>query len=151
MARIGTDQETDQAADINSNVMDGKHILIIDDEASFRSTVSLILSARSFRITEAADGMQGLKTVRELQRRGDCPDLVLTDLKMPRMGGVEFLKNLKQENIPVQVAAITGYGDRDNTAELGRLGCRHILNKPFESRELLLFLQNIFQEQAGRE
>lgn len=125
------------------------HILVVDDEHSFRSTLYLILSSRGYRVSQAANGREGMELLREMHQAGSAPDLVLTDLKMPEMDGLEFMETIQRENIPVQVAVATGYGDRDMVRKLELMGCSWILNKPFDADELFLLLNEIFQENGG--
>jgi len=70
-------------------------VLIVEDEAGLRRTLAEILAARGFHVVEAADGVDGLEQVER-----NCPLLVFTDWKMPRMDGIEFLRELRAPRHP---------------------------------------------------
>ena len=81
------------------------NILIIDDEKAIRKTLTEILSYEGYKIEEAGDGEEGLKKFRE-----KTFDVVLCDIKMPKMDGIEFLDKAREGNPDIPVIMISGHG-----------------------------------------
>lgn len=81
----------------------GKHILVVDDDDMMRAFVKELLQIHDFTITEAANGKEGLKQFRE-----NTPDLVLTDIIMPEMEGISFIRELRSYNKDIPIIAMTG-------------------------------------------
>jgi len=113
----------------------GAAILIVDDEANLRKALSEILVARGYMVEEASDGCAATEMLRDW-----TPDLIFSDWKMPRMGGEEFLGNLRKEprlaGIPVIV--ITAFGSSHTAIEAVRLGAYDFVTKPFDLDEIVL-------------
>ncbi len=126
--------------------MKSTHILIVDDDTDFSSSLSLILSSRGYRTSVADNGAQALDLLRKWCEQDALPDLVLTDLKMPVMDGMELMDQMKREEIPVRVAVATGYDDRETMERLERRDCPYVLHKPFDAQEFLGFLQDSFPQ-----
>lgn len=110
-------------------------ILIIDDEANLRKTLAQILSARGYSVLEAEDGASAVKILRD-----SSPDLIISDWKMPHMGGEELLQHLRGQprlaSIPVIV--ITAFGSSHSAIEAVRLGAYDFVTKPFDLDEIVL-------------
>jgi two-component system, response regulator, stage 0 sporulation protein F len=108
-------------------------ILIIDDEESVRTLLRSVLEATGYEVTEAANGRQGLERYR--QRRAD---LVITDIAMPELNGLDMILELMHEFLHVKVIAISGVGGEKNVLDAAKLlGARQTFQKPF-SMPLLL-------------
>ena len=103
-------------------------ILVIDDDPK----VPCILSEglKEFKIISARDGAEGINTVREAK-----PELVLLDIKMPGMDGLEVLSKIKDQNAAQEVIMLSGHGDTQHIVESIRLGAAEFINKPFDVRE----------------
>ncbi len=94
-------------------------ILVIDDEQSIRDAFELALIDESYEVVTAVDGLDGLKKFEEVQ-----PDLIFLDLKMPRMNGVEALKEIRKLNAKVPIFIVTAFArefmeELDAITELG--------------------------------
>ena len=112
-----------------------KHILIVDDDEMMRSFMKQLLQINHFRITEAENGKAGLKKFRQ-----DTPDLVITDIIMPEMEGITFIRELRANNENVPIIAMTGnvHGRMDELLGISsELGANEILSKPIESKVFL--------------
>jgi len=112
-----------------------KHILVIDDESQIRSLLKNVLERAGYTVTEAADGVQGC-----LEFKRKTPDLVITDLTMPEMNGLETITELVAEKSDVRIIAISGGGQRFPEYFLDKAakeGARILLKKPFSNQELL--------------
>ncbi|MET0244529.1 MAG: response regulator [Flavitalea sp.] len=93
------------------------NILIIDDEKAIRKTLTEILSYEGYKIEEAGDGEEGLKKFRE-----KAYDVVLCDIKMPKLDGIEFLDKAREANPDVPVIMISGHGTIETAVEAVKKG-----------------------------
>ena len=112
-----------------------KHILIVDDDEMMRAFIRELLTMHDFNITEAANGKLGLKEFRE-----NTPDLVLTDIIMPEMEGISFIRELRAHNKDIPIIAMTGnvHGRMEEFLDISaKLGADDILRKPIKSQEFL--------------
>ena len=118
------------------------NILIIDDEKSIRKTLSEILSYEGYKIDEAGDGEEGLKKFAE-----KTYDVVLCDIKMPIVDGIEFLDKSKLINPDVPVIMISGHGNVDTAVEAVKKGAFDYISKPPDLNRLLITLRNALDKQ----
>ncbi|MEO6638411.1 MAG: sigma-54 dependent transcriptional regulator [Ginsengibacter sp.] len=112
-------------------------ILIIDDEKSIRKTLNEILSFEGYKIDEAADGEEGLKKFKEKNY-----DLVLCDIKMPKLDGIEFLERAKEINNETPIIIISGHGNIDTAVEAVKKGAFDYISKPPDLNRMLITLRN---------
>ncbi|SPD72707.1 Acetoacetate metabolism regulatory protein AtoC [uncultured Desulfobacterium sp.] len=101
-------------------------ILIVDDEAEIRSAMSHALRRCGYSVESAASGLEALEKI-----KNEYFGLVITDVKMPEMSGIEVLSNIKKISDDIQVIIITGYGTIDNAVEAMREGASDYITKPF--------------------
>ena len=118
-------------------------ILIIDDERSIRKTLTEILSYEGYKIDEAVDGEEGLKKFRE-----KTYDLVLCDVKMPKLDGIEFLEKAKQINADVPIIVISGHGNIDTAVDAVKKGAFDFISKPPDLNRLLITLRNAMDKNS---
>jgi DNA-binding response OmpR family regulator len=111
----------------SSLVDDGTRVLVVDDEHSVRDVLSRFLVERGYVVDAAEDGEQALEMI-----LSEVPDIVLLDLKMPRLDGIELLKRLRLEGVDVAVITISGHADEETARESLRLGAADFINKPFD-------------------
>ena len=100
-------------------------ILIVDDEPSILQSLSGLLSDEGFEVITASNGYEALKTIDD-----ESPDLVLLDIWMPGMDGIETLKEIKKGNPFVQVIIITGHGTIETAVKATKLGAFDFIEKP---------------------
>jgi DNA-binding NtrC family response regulator len=112
-------------------------ILIIDDEKAIRKTLSEILSYEGYKIDEAADGEEGLKKLREKEF-----DVVLCDIKMPKVDGIEFLEKSKDINGDTPIIMISGHGTIETAVEAVKKGAYDYISKPPDLNRLLITIRN---------
>ncbi len=118
------------------------NILIIDDEKAIRKTLTEILSFEGYKIDEASDGEEGLKRFTEKNY-----DIVICDIKMPKLDGIEFLERSRLINADVPVIMISGHGNIDTAVEAVKKGAFDYISKPPDLNRLLITLRNAMDRQ----
>ncbi|NWF37015.1 PAS domain S-box protein [Mariprofundus sp. KV] len=127
-----------ETSDVLSVIEKGRTILLVDDEESVRSTTSEVLSSMGYHVMEAENGEVALQLFKE--NRGSI-DIIISDVIMPRMGGVELFKAVRQLNEKMPLILVTGY-DRDHVLDKGiQMQNALVLNKPFDFDELSRSIQ----------
>ena len=107
-------------------------ILIVDDEPNYQIVLAELLKDEGYEVFTADSGLAGLPIVRSTDL-----DLVLSDMKMPGMDGIEFLAKIKEFNRELPVILITAYAEVEKAVEAMRLGAFTYLAKPFSNQQLL--------------
>jgi two-component system response regulator HydG len=120
-----------------------KNILLVDDHKPFRDSLAKILEGEGLRVFPANDGEEALDIL-----RNEFIHLVLTDLKMPKMDGVELLKVAKTIHPEVEVILITGYGTVDTAVTAMKDGAFDYIQKPFKPREILKLVRKAIEKQS---
>ncbi len=118
-------------------------ILIIDDDKAIRKTLTEILRYEGYKIDEAADGEEGLRKF-----SSTAYDLVLCDVKMPKMDGIEFLEKSKVINPDVPIIVISGHGNIETAVEAVKKGAFDFISKPPDLNRLLITLRNALDKQT---
>ena len=113
------------------------HILVIDDERSIRNTLKEILEYEKFTVDLAEHGVEGL----DMYKKGSY-DIVLCDIKMPEMDGLEVLEKIFQEEGDAQVIMISGHGNIDNAVDAIKKGAYDFIEKPLDLNRLLITVRN---------
>jgi len=111
--------------------MDKPKILIVDDEANARAALAEILKQEGYGVETAADGFKALAKLVEFE-----PDLVVTDLKMPGMDGVELLRKVKELDAETPVVLMTAFGAVETAVSAMREGAADYLTKPIDYKQL---------------
>jgi DNA-binding NtrC family response regulator len=110
-------------------------ILVVDDEANARSALAELLRDEGYRVETAADGFKALGKIEEAE-----PDIVLTDLKMPGMDGLELMRRLRGQDQETVVVVMTAFGAVDTAVAAMKEGAADYLTKPINLTELVLVL-----------
>jgi two-component system, NtrC family, nitrogen regulation response regulator NtrX len=118
-------------------------ILIIDDEKAIRKTLSEILSFEGYKIEEASDGEEGLKKFKE-----KTYDVVLCDIKMPKLDGIEFLQKAGETNPDVPIIMISGHGNIETAVEAVKKGAYDYISKPPDLNRLLITIRNAMDKSS---
>ena len=121
-------------------------ILVVDDEGGMRELLRILLEKEGHEVVTAADGLAGL----ELAVR-QAPALVISDIRMPRLNGVEFLAGLRERGLEVPVILLTAYASRDAAIQAMKLGAFDYITKPFKVHEIKLVIQRAFAEAERRQ
>ena len=127
----------------------GRAVLIVDDERVVRDSLAEWLAETGYDVSSAEDGYEALRIINERP-----PEVVVLDLKMPGMDGLDVLKSIKQKDLKIGVIAITAYGSIDNAVEAMKLGASDYITKPFPPERLESSIGKIIpfplpQEQVG--
>jgi two-component system nitrogen regulation response regulator NtrX len=112
-------------------------LLIVDDEPSILQSLGGLLSDEGFEVTTAANGYEALKTIEV-----ESPDLVLLDIWMPGIDGIETLKEIKKENPNIQVIIITGHGTIETAVKATKLGAFDLIEKPLSIDKVIVAINN---------
>jgi two-component system, NtrC family, nitrogen regulation response regulator NtrX len=118
-------------------------ILIIDDERAIRKTLGEILSYEGYKIDEAVDGEEGLKKFAE-----KTYDVVICDIKMPKVDGIEFLEKAREINADIPVIMVSGHGNIDTAVDAVKKGAFDYISKPPDLNRLLITLRNALDKQT---
>ncbi|MBN2467317.1 MAG: response regulator [Deltaproteobacteria bacterium] len=118
-------------------------VLLIDDEESIVRVLFISLKSDGYDVLTAYTGEDGIRLFQK-----ETPDIVLTDIKMPGMNGIEVLKAVKESNPDAEVIVITGHGDMDSAIEALQHGASDFINKPIRDDILALSLQRAQEKLA---
>lgn len=122
--------------------MTGERILIVDDSDDIRDIViNHVLKPYAYDYLEARDGLEALELI-----QSGAPDLVLLDLKLPHMSGLELLHRLQEQAINIPVILMTSHGSEGVAVEVFRLGVKDYVAKPFTKNELLKSIDTTLEE-----
>ncbi|MBN2852833.1 MAG: response regulator [Clostridia bacterium] len=111
--------------------MTKKKILIVDDEKNIRMTINSCLDKEKYQVDIAINGEEGFEKL-----TSDMYDLVLLDIKMPGMSGLELLRKVRDYQIKTDVVMMTAYGTVENAVEAMKLGAIDFMSKPFTPNEI---------------
>jgi two-component system, response regulator, stage 0 sporulation protein F len=121
-----------------------KRILVVDDEENTRLALTRLLAREGYDVKTAANGSEALNQIRI-----QPVELVITDLNMPVMNGLTFLRELNREQPASNVIMITAFGEVESYLEALNLGAFEYLNKPVKLDELKKVMRKMFHEPAG--
>ena len=107
-------------------------ILIIDDEKDLRLLFEKILTPEGYSVFTARNGRDGIK----INQKND-PDVILLDLRMPGIGGIETLRRIREKDAKVVVIILTGYGDAGTIRDAADLNVYEYMSKPFNNETIL--------------
>jgi DNA-binding response OmpR family regulator len=125
-----------------------QRILVIDDDENLRDTIGVLLERESFVPILAADGKSGFEKALTME-----PNLLLVDLRLPGMSGVEVCKQLRADRVKTPIIILSAVGDEVDKVLLLEIGADDYIVKPFGSRELLARIRAVLRrsgEHAGR-
>ncbi len=120
-------------------------IMVVDDEEDVRETLRLQLEAENYNVIEAGDGEEAIKLLRSEDNLMNC-GLILCDIRMPKVNGIEYIDYLKEQAPGIPVVVITGYPDTDMAVGLMNKGVKDYLVKPVESDKLMKVVNKLIAE-----
>lgn len=121
----------------------GKKILIVDDEKSMREFLDILFSDEGYKVELAENGKHALEKLSACRY-----DLVITDMQMPQMGGLELLKKIKDIYSSTEVMVMTAYASTESAVEAMKCGACDYITKPFKIDEIEIVVNKIFQTVA---
>jgi two-component system response regulator AtoC len=122
-----------------------RRVLVVDDEESLRVVVRTFLKRDGYEVEEATNGEEALALVESFG-----PDVILTDVRMPKMGGLDLLATLKAKGNEATVIVMTAYGNVDLAIEAMKSGAYDYIQKPFKAEEVVLTLRKAEEREALR-
>ena len=128
-----------------------KHILIVDDEPLILFSWAVVLRQEGYRVTTVEDAFQALDRVQGAFAPLDPVDLVLSDLRMPGMDGLELVRRLRAGDPSLPILAITAWGNQGIRKKIISLGCRGYLEKPVEPASLIEIIGRVLEDPFGEE
>jgi DNA-binding NtrC family response regulator len=118
-------------------------VLIVDDEDALRFLLSSELEAEEFQVQSAGDGDDAIEMIRSKSEHGERFDVILLDIKMPKVGGFEVLKFVKMKSPETKVIMVTVYHDLENAIQSMRLGASDFVSKPYDLDEIVACINRV--------
>ncbi len=119
-----------------------KKILVIDDEPELLALMMEVLEDEGYQAFSAANGADGIRLNEQ-----ENPDLIILDLRMPEMDGIETLRQIRKKDDKVKVVILTGYGSPDTIRDAADLDVSEYLSKPFENDQLVRIISEMLYHQ----
>jgi two-component system, NtrC family, response regulator AtoC len=140
-APTGSNQKAEASSAANGTAP-VKKILIADDDQSIRSLLVTLLGGEGYQVTEAKSGSEVMRAAPQLK-----PDLLILDIRMPDMSGLDVMRQLRERDQTVAVLMLTAYGTASSMIEATSLGAHDYITKPFEIDDVLLRVRRVFEYQ----
>ena len=118
-------------------------ILFIDDEEVILKSISGVLRQLGYRVLEAVDGEEGLRLCKQ-----ECPDLVITDIRMPQKSGFEIIQELREDYPEIEIIALTGVLGL-SLPDMVRLGADRVFRKPVRLQALCEAIEKLLKEESS--
>jgi len=126
--------------------MQQKHILIAEDDLAMQTSLSFILEDEGYELTTVSNGKAAFEKIQSSFQQDRMFDLLITDIQMPELNGLQLIKSISQAGIDLPIIVITGYSDKQTLIELIRLGCDDFLSKPFEPDDVCKKVLEVFKK-----
>jgi len=120
-------------------------VLIVDDEERFRATMCKLLTVRGLEAVTAGSGKEAIEKLRQ-----NPYDVVILDVRMPQMGGVQVLSEIKKIDPQAEVIIMTGYASVDTAKEIMKLGAYDYVLKPYSVEELMDKIEAAYDRKMSR-
>jgi YesN/AraC family two-component response regulator len=120
-------------------------ILLVDDEERLTQCLDMVLSLEGHNVQTASNGEDALKLIEDIYQQGNKLDLLITDIWMPGMSGLDLITKLNQQKIQPTTLGISGYTDSETLEELYSKGCNDLIFKPFTPEELLCKITEVME------
>lgn len=121
-------------------------ILVVDDDQELRQTINELLSREGYRVEQAVNGKEAAAQVQKTNY-----DLVISDMVMPEISGIDLLKTLKQSGNETPLLMITGHTTIEDAVEAIKLGAEDYIAKPFDGVELLTIIKRLYENKLLKE
>ena len=117
-----------------------QNILVVDDEKSLREMLAILLQREGYQVIQVENGKKGLELVKKSEF-----DLIITDMKMPELGGLELLRKLREQDNDITVLMMTAFSSTEDAVEAMKLGAYDYITKPFKNDEIRLVVKNALE------
>jgi two-component system response regulator (stage 0 sporulation protein F) len=117
-----------------------RHVLIVDDQAGIRLLLQEVLEAEGFTVTLATDGLRAAAMLEEIR-----PDLILLDMKMPGMNGLELMRLIHNRGLQLNVMMMTAYAELEMMEQARQLGALGHFGKPFDIQDVAHKVKQLLQ------
>lgn len=131
---------------MNPAPSNGKHILIVDDEPLIRRSLGELLTISGYSVSTAANGKEALEILKDY-----TADIVIADMKMPVMDGIQLLKKIKVNYPEIPVIVISGYASIENAVEAMKEGAYDYVTKPIVDNEIKIVIERLFKQRQLQE
>jgi CheY-like chemotaxis protein len=119
-------------------------VMIVEDDAATRRLYRFLLSNSGYTVIEAEDGATALERL-----QAEPCEVIITDMNMPRMGGIDMVRTLRQTNSAIHVIMVTAFGTPDTEKNAFRAGVNEYLTKPFDFEDLERRVQEFFERRPS--
>jgi len=119
-------------------------ILLVDDDEQLCTSIGRMFERSGYKVTTAHDGREALDVLSD-----DNIDLVISDLRMPNVDGIELMEEIKRKKIDVPIIFLTAYGEIESYMDLMNMGAFEYLNKPLDVKEILRTARKVLAEREG--
>lgn len=123
--------------------MNNKHILIVDDEDQILRSIAVALQLEGYQVSTAKNGFDALELLISPDKQ---IDMVVTDIQMPVMTGIQMIDELEKNKISIPILVMTGFGTKDMVIEFLQKGVKDYIDKPFEPEEIKNRIERFFQK-----
>ncbi len=124
-------------------------ILITEDELHTRNTLSLVLESAGYEVITADNGKEALERILKDKKGSELFDLLLLDIEMAALSGLQMLDELKKKGVNLPTIIITGFSDQQTLKKIRGRGCKEILIKPFSPEEVTAAVEKVLGK-SGR-
>ncbi len=126
----------------------GKNILAIDDSPTLRASVKFVLSDAGYNVIQGENGLEGLEKLKEMRKNNERVNLIISDVNMPKMNGLEFLKQVKNGDSPdkfIPVIILTTESENQLKLQGKQFGASGWMTKPFKPELLLSVIKKFIR------
>ena len=120
-----------------------ERILIVEDNKDMQFLLSHILEEEGYKTSVAGSGIKALKEIKEI-----TPNLVILDVRMPKMDGFEVLEKVKKINSEIQIIMITAFGEIKDSVKAMKLGAYDYITKPFDNDEIIFTIKKALKNMS---
>jgi DNA-binding response OmpR family regulator len=131
--------------------MEKRHVLVVDDEKNTRLALSLVFRKSGFSVTALADGTEALRKAEDLVKEGSPLDLLVIDIQIPGLTGLELVEELERRDLQLPILLISGYRIKRTVERVTERACVDYLEKPFQPHELMNRVQTLLERFALRQ
>ena len=125
--------------------MDKRHVFVVDNNASLLNSLDFILTAADYGVTTVTNGQEALEQILASGESDHRIDLIITDIRMPGLTGLQLIDELNRHEVHVPIVALTAYGSTKLTRELKQKGCVDCFEKTLNEAELVKRINSVLR------